>query len=126
MSSAAETIALWRRSAFVWGETDCCLSVMDHVEAMTGSNPSSPWRGLYGDEDGAALMAAPYGGIGALVAHAMARAGFQQGAATDGAVIVARIMGREIAGIMVGDMTAFRMERGVMEARVPIMAAWPL
>ncbi len=99
---------------------------MDHVEAMTGTNPASPWRGLYSDEAGAAAMAAPHGGILALVRHAMAQAGFRQGQPSDGAVIVARIMGKEIAGIMNGQWTAFRLERGVLETRAPILAAWPL
>lgn len=126
MSSAADTLALWRRSTFIWGETDCIMATMNHVREVTGIDPAAPWRGIYSDEAGAMGIYSAWGGVLALVTHGMALAGFRQGEATDGAAVVCRIGDKEVAGIVNGNRVAFMMERGCMETRAPILAAWPL
>ena len=125
---AADTRALWQRSRFVWGETDCLLSMCNHVLTVTGIDPAAPWRGLkYSDEAGARAIFEPYGGVLALVRHGMALAGFRTGYAMDGAPVVADVHGQEIAGVMFGNRIGFMAEgRGLVEMRARVLEAWTL
>lgn len=125
MWSAADTRALWQRSAFIWGQTDCILAVCNHVLAMTGIDPAAPWRGSYSDEAGARAIYEPYGGPLALARHAMAP--FKTCEAVDGSPVVANVMGHEIAGVMFGSRVGFMAEgRGLIEMRAQILEAWIL
>ncbi|NUA26101.1 DUF6950 family protein [Cupriavidus basilensis] len=49
----AEFIEARHERAFSWGGSDCCLFVCDAIEAMTGTDPGSRWRGIYSSEKGA-------------------------------------------------------------------------
>lgn len=42
-----------KATPFTWGVNDCCLFVADAIEAMTGDDPASEFRGRYADEAGA-------------------------------------------------------------------------
>lgn len=57
------------RSAYRWGEHDCCMWAADCVEAVTGHDPASAFRGAYTDEDGAAAVLAAHGGIAGLASR---------------------------------------------------------
>lgn len=48
-------IAENRERRFAWGEWDCILFACAAVEAMTGTDPASEYRGRYDDAKGAAL-----------------------------------------------------------------------
>lgn len=123
MWSAADTRALWQRSAFVWGQTDCILSMCNHVLAVTGIDPAAPWRGTYSDEAGARAIYEPYGGPLALVRHGMAQ--FRTGSPVDGSPVVASVMGHEVAGVMFGRRVGFMADgRGLIEMRAQVIEAW--
>jgi len=68
---------------FSWGERDCCTLAADAVQAMTGDDPYTLWRGKYKSARGAARIVAKAGGLvglwtqllGQPVAPLMARRG---------------------------------------------------
>jgi hypothetical protein len=127
MSLADKTRALWQRSSFVWGETDCILAMCNHVRDCTGIDPAAPWRGTYSTAEGAEAIYAPYGGPLALVRHGMAKAGFQVAEPQDGFPVVASFMGHEIAGVMMGSRVGFMAEgRGLLEIRAKVLEAWAI
>lgn len=41
-------------AAFTWGINDCCIFAADAIQAMTGEDPATEFRGKYTDEAGAA------------------------------------------------------------------------
>lgn len=43
-----------RDRPFAWGQWDCILMACSAVEAITGADPASAYRGRYGDAQGAA------------------------------------------------------------------------
>lgn len=127
MSAASETRALWQRSAFVWGQTDCIMAMCNHVLAVTGIDPARPWRGLYSDEAGATAIHLPYGGPLALVRHGMGLVGFKECAPADGLPVVADLMGHEVAGVMFGNRVGFMADgRGLVEMRAKVITAWAI
>ena len=127
MSSAAETRALWRRSRFVWGETDCIMATCNHVLAVTGIDPAAPWRGTYHDEAGARAIYEAHGGPLALFRHGMALAGFSEAEPAEGFPVVCNIGGHEIAGVCMGRRIGFMAEgRGYVETRAEILGAWAI
>lgn len=123
-----DTLDLWRRSEFVWGQTDCILSVCDHVWAETEVDPAAPWRGTYHDEAGARAIYEPFGGVLALFKHGMGQAGFKMtGHLQDGFPVVCDVAGHEVAGISLGRRIAFMAQgRGVVEMRARVLGAWAL
>ncbi len=123
MWSAADTRALWRRSKFIWGQTDCIMAMCNHVLAVTGKDPAAPWRGTYSDEAGAVAIYQPFGGVLGLVRHGM---DFGTGTPIDGSAVVASIAGVEVAGVMMGSRIGFMTPRGLIEMRAPILEAWIL
>lgn len=63
-----------RERAFSWGESDCCLFVCDGVEAVTGTDPASRWRGLYASEKGARRLMRDNDGVAGLATLAFGQA----------------------------------------------------
>lgn len=123
--SAADTRALWQRSTFVWGETDCIMATCNHVLAVTGIDPAAPWRGTYHDEAGARGIYEAHGGALNLFRHGMGLAGFSEGDRAIGRPVVCSIAGHEIAGIDMGQRIAFMAEgRGLIEVRAEVLGAW--
>lgn len=116
--------AEWRATRFIWGTSDCILSVCDVVRDATGIDPAAPWRGTYTCEEGARAIYEAHGGVLGLFRHGMALAGFHEGPAALGGPVVARVFGVEAAGICTGQRQMFRTERGVLETRAEILGAW--
>lgn len=122
-----DTRSIWMRKQFAWHNHDCIMATCDHVYRVTGVDPAAPWRGTYDDEEGAMAIYEPFGGVLGLFDHGMSQAGFSRGNNTLGAVVVASVLGKEVAGINMGSMTAFVAPgRGLTECRAPVLAAWPL
>lgn len=123
-----DTLDLWRRQKFVWGETDCIMATCNHVLAETGIDPARPWRGLYDTEAGAIAIYTPYGGSLALFKHGMGLAGFQMTKhLQDGFPVVCDVGGHEVAGLAVGNRVAFMAAgRGLVEMRARVLGAWAL
>lgn len=68
-----------RARPFVWGEWDCCLAAAAAVEALTGVDPASAWRGRYTSEDAARALIANEadGSLHRLVTLGLERAGIR-------------------------------------------------
>lgn len=119
--------SLWRRERFVWGRTDCLMSVCAYVAAVTGTDPAAPWRGTYDDEAGARRILAAGGGVLAMMRGGMAAVGFQTGPRGEGRPVVCQIGGEEIAGVDMGPRIAFMAAgRGMVEMRADVLEAWVL
>lgn len=56
-------MALRGRTPFNWGEHDCCLFAADAVQAMTGVDHATDWRGKYHTEAQAAVVLEQLGGL---------------------------------------------------------------
>ena len=123
-----ETLDLWRRSPFLWGQTDCLMAVANHVRDVTGRDPAAPWRGRYSDRAGAETLMTAHGGGLALAMYAMAVIGMTRAAnPRAGDPVVCKIGGHEVAGLWTGDRVAFMAEpRGMIEVRSTILGAWAI
>ena len=55
-----------RQKPFAWGVADCCLTACDMVQAMTGVDPASHFRGRYSTKAGAFRALRAYAGGGLL------------------------------------------------------------
>lgn len=60
---------------YVSGHHDCVLWVCNWIKEQRGVDPAAPWRGSYTSEMAARRLVARAGGLEALVADGMARAG---------------------------------------------------
>lgn len=121
------TLSLWRRSTFVWGETDCIMATCNHVRDCTGIDPAAPWRGTYHDEDGARAIYEAHGGVLGLFRHGMALAGFATGERAAGRPVVCEIGGKQIAGVDQGLKIMFMAEgRGAICMRSEVLEAWAI
>ena len=126
---AYETRLLWQRTKFVWGETDCIMSVCNHIRQTTGVDPAAPWRGTYSDEAGAQAIYAAHGGVLGLMRHGMALAGIATTAraAHDGAVVVCQMGAHEVAGIVFDRRVGFMFEgQGMIETRAKVLEEWAI
>lgn len=63
-------------SPFVWGSSDCCLSVADCLVGMGLPDPMAIYRGRYDSERGAYRMFRPDGGLEGAMAARMAENGY--------------------------------------------------
>jgi hypothetical protein len=124
--SCDEIRALWQRSKFVWGKTDCVMATSNYVLSVTGVDPAAPWRGSYDDEAGAQSIYQEFGGVLGLTRHAMSLAGFK--AAPRGVLrpVVCDFGGLHLAGVDLGTRVAFMAERGMVETRAEVVEAWAI
>ena len=127
MVNPDQTIALWRASKFVWGETDCIMATCNYIRDATGIDPARPWRGTYSTETGAQAILDAHGGVLGLFTHGMALAGFQQGSETIGSPVVCQMPGAQVAGISLGRWVAFMaVGHGMVEMRAEVLSAWAI
>lgn len=115
----------WRRSRFVWGQTDCVMATANYVRDLTGKDPAAAWRGTYDDEGGAVALYGAFGGVLGLVSHAAHLSELQSlDAPVAGSPVVCDLGGKEIAGVWLGDRVAFMSLRGCVEMRAKVLGAW--
>lgn len=123
------TLRLWRRSAHIYGQADCLLSVADYARDLCGVDIGAPWRGTYRTEGAATAIVTRAGGAVPLLGGALMAGGFVQiETPTRGDPIVARARSAEFGGIYLGGgRAAFRLERGLLELKLregAIAGAW--
>lgn len=129
MDIVDETLCEWRRGAFVYGQTDCMLSIGRYL-ARTGHLDVTPqFVGRYDTHEGALSQMLDHGGIPGLMALAGARVLY--GPPNRGDVLEVLYLDDEevctIGGLCTGDAVAMRMERGVVEwtlRHVKYRGAW--
>lgn len=112
--------------AFSWGEADCCLFVCDGVEAMTGADPASRWRGLYSSEKGARRLMRDNGGVFGLASLAFGPPVVSAMAARGDVVLIDTPAGEALA-ICVGALIAAQGESGIEFHQInAAKAAWKI
>lgn len=96
-----------RYTPFQWGANDCCLFVADVAHAMTGNDPANTFRGKYKSELGAmkALKRQGFETIDAVLTHAFGNP-ISRLEVRRGDAVLFENAGRDIAGIMFGEVIA--------------------
>ncbi len=110
-----------RSRPFVWGQHDCCLFAADWVALATGQDPAASWRGQYDSALSAHRIAAPFGGTGGLVIHALKASGavyVDAKHATAGDIIIRDSELGDVTGVVVGRDAAFVAEFGLTFAPI--------
>ena len=109
-----QTLSLWRSTCFIWGESDCMLSIGDYIARCGGLDVTGRFRGRYGDEVGARRFLEQFGGPAGLI-------GLTGIPETDdpkrGDVVVLDTGYCKVGALCIGDRVAARLERGVIEVR---------
>lgn len=106
------TLQQWRRSRFIWGESDCMISVSDYWRGISNVDVAGPFRGTYSDEAGAYAIVDAYGGMEGLMSlFELPRAA----AAKRGDIILLDTADGWLASICTGTGAAARRQRGVLE-----------
>lgn len=125
--SVADIRAQWARARFVWGKTDCMMSVSNYVWAATGVDPAAPWRGTYSDEAGALAICEAHGGALGVFRYGMGLAGFSEAPRGVLRPVVCQVGGQQVAGIDVGRRVLFMADgRGMVEMPADVVGAWSL
>lgn len=129
MDLVSKHLARWRREPFVWGTSDCMLSIADYLDEVYGGDCAAQYRGRYSTRRGCMKVTGfhrpgfppafaccgiyhlPYGTSGARGDVAVVR--YREGQQAVGAVSLG------------GGFWAARTERGVAIGKSPhILAAW--
>lgn len=119
MDFVDKTTKLWRSTAFEWGKSDCMLSIAEHVQSVTGHDPSNGWRGTYDTEAGARARVKEAGGECVMLDWSRYRR--VSGVPLRGDIVLARFTNGRYAGLCTGDSVAFRMPKGVAEIQTRLL-----
>lgn len=124
-----DAIAEWRRGRFIWGYTDCLMSVGDYIAANGGQDVSGRFRGSYTDASGAQTIIDQYGDMAGLI-DLTGKARLPAAVAGPGDVVLWAGLGhRQAAGLRTEKGIAARLIRGVIEIDircVRLTAAWKI
>lgn len=127
-AALAATLRLWRRTAHVYGHSDCLLSIADYGRLLTGADIGLPWRGTYSTEAEAVEIVRKAGGAASLLGGALTRAGMVPVDTPErGDALVVQVLNLEAGALHLGQRVAMRLPRGVTEIRadlVDILGAW--
>jgi hypothetical protein len=96
-----------KRVPFEWGVNDCCLFVADMTIAITGVDPAATFRDKYTTELGAmkALYEQGFANVEAVLTHAFGEP-VSRLEVRRGDVVLFDNAGRDIAGVMFGEVLA--------------------
>lgn len=86
---------------FVWGTHDCCLWAADMVQALTGLDFASTWRGSYSTAAEAAHLLAELGGVSEVAISTLGQP-LAPAFAGVGDVVLVRHDGRELLAVCNG------------------------
>lgn len=120
------TLKAWRQSSFVFGQSDCLLSVGDYIAAAGGLDVANRFRGTYDDEAGALALLAAHGGHAGLIGMT-GLPEIDPSAACRGDVLVIDTGSDRIAALCTGQGVAGRAPKSVFEVSrrfVVILNAW--
>jgi len=120
-----ETLREWRRSAFVWGQSDCWLSIGKYLARTGHPDVTGQFIGRYDTQEGALAIMAEHGGAAGLMALAGAVESDEPPARGD----VVEVLYQQgdgqtcsIGGICTGDSVAVRLTRGMVEVRLRLVS----
>lgn len=124
MASIDDFWARSETSPFEWGSFDCLTWAASYVEAVTGCDPASRYRGTYSTAFGARRLVLGAGGLVALASVGMDR--FRSGETADGVAIIERNETRAGA-VLVAGTAWLKSDMGVCSISVPkIIKGWSL
>lgn len=118
MDAVDHTLKIWRSTPFAWGESDCMLSIGDHIARNGGQDVTGWFRGTYDTKEGALHRMSLSGGVSGLIG--MTGIERVQRAPERGDVVALGCGdedGGAIGALCTGDMIAARLSRGVIELR---------
>ncbi len=117
-------LQLWRSTPFVYGESDCMLSVGDYLASRGVLDVTGQFRSTYNDEAAALAHVAAFGGVCGLIDLT----GLQRTASPARGDVVCLWTGEiEVGAVCTGIGIAARLERGVVEVDmrlVKIVQSW--
>ncbi|AJA07473.1 hypothetical protein SKP52_02710 [Sphingopyxis fribergensis] len=125
MDLVDETLREWRRAAFVYGQSDCMLSIGRYLAKAGHKDVTGQFLGRYTTAEGAEAQMAAHGGVAGLIA--LAGAAPKPGAPARGDVLEIAYDGGSIGGLCTGDCAAVRLDRGVVELKlrfVTVLGVW--
>ena len=130
MNDLDRTIQIWRSEPFIWGVSDCILSVCSHIERSIGINPAAPWRDQYpySSFEEANSVIEQFGSVSNLLDFGMGESGIKETPhPKDGDPILVKF-GREfITGIYKDELCVCRMANsGIIEFKGTIEKAWAI
>tara|TARA_R110000868_G_scaffold305573_8_gene566639 strand:- start:2992 stop:3402 length:411 start_codon:yes stop_codon:yes gene_type:complete len=118
-----ETLTEWRRGKFVYGQSDCMLSIGRYLAKTGHKDVTGQFVGTYDDHDGAKAQIAANGGIPGLMALAGARP--KDGPPEHGDVVEILYKDEDeegsIGGLCVNGFVAVRREDYVTEVRLSLL-----
>lgn len=113
MDLVDETLREWRFGTFVYGQSDCMLSVGKYLAAAGARDTTARFVGKYDDQRGALEMMARHGGAGALIA---ATGAVRVDGRPQRGDVLELIFGEDTVGALcTGGMVAVRLDREVVE-----------
>jgi|TARA_R100000093_G_scaffold56468_2_gene29274 hypothetical protein len=113
MDIVDHTLREWRRSPFVYGQSDCMLSIGKYLAAAGAKDVTDMFAGKYSTHEGALEQMASHGGCGGLIA--MTGAVPVNDEPMRGDVLEVAHGEDTIGGLCTGGMVAVRLDRGVVE-----------
>lgn len=115
-----DTLREWRRSAFVYGQSDCMLSIGRYLARTGHEDVTGQFIGKYDTPEGAQAQMEAHGGVAGLMALAGADASTDLPQRGDVVEVLYDGDGETLAigGICTGDSVAVRLERGMVEIRL--------
>lgn len=115
-----DTLREWRRSAFVYGQSDCMLSIGRYLARTGHDDVTGQFIGRYDTAEGAQAQMEAHGGVPGLMALAGAVA--KDSLPVRGDVVEVLYLDDDgitsIGAICTGDSVALRLERGAIEVRM--------
>ena len=112
-----QTLREWRQGRFVYGQTDCMLSIGRYLARTGHEDVTGRFVGRYDTHEGALAMRLPHGGVQGLMA--LAGAALRGGAPERGDVVEVLYQDERelcaIGGLCTGKGVALRLERGMVE-----------
>lgn len=120
----SETLQHWRKTAFIWGVSDCLISLADYLIICGYDDFAIPFRNTFEDEYGANEHIENYGGEDKIIDTTGL---LNVDEPVRGDIVLLKINDKKISGLCTGKNIAFRTMRGVVEIKqsfLEILKAW--
>lgn len=119
MDLVDQTLREWRAGEFVYGQTDCMLSIGRYLAAAGAVDTTAMFIGRYADHVGALDMMASHGGTTGLIQATGAMLVDDEPRRGD---VLELIHGEDtIGGLCTGGMVAVRLDRGIVEVALRLV-----
>lgn len=123
MDIVDQTLTIWRRGSFAYGQSDCMLSIGRYLASTGHKDVTGQFVGKYDTHEGAIAMMEAHGGIPGLMA--LAGAVPKDGPPERGDVVEVHYEDESeqygIGGLCTGGFVAVKRGRSVFEARLSLV-----